>query len=181
MVIQVWDVGTEAGEDQALVGTHLGRAQQVQSLAEALGIAGAVGHAQQLAGIGVGPRMVGATEAEGVARLLPADGIGAVSTHVQQHVDLVFGPAGDDHRLGADASGDVVARVGYLALVGDIDPAVLEDVVQLLLKDVWVRVDIRMHSEVGGAFLHKVSNPRRFGLHVSCHVPLLLEPQIGGG
>ncbi len=43
--------------------------------------------------------------------------------------------AGDHHRLAADVGGEVVAGVGNLRLMGEVDPVALEDVLHLQLED----------------------------------------------
>ena len=48
---------------------------------------------------------------------------------------------GDHDRLPADVGGEVVAGVGHLAFVGQVDPVALEDVLDLELEDLLVGED----------------------------------------
>ena len=76
-----------------------------------------------------------------VVRFASAEHRAPVRAGVDQAVQLAAAVAGDHHRLAADVGGEVVAGVGNLCLVGEVDPVALEDVLHLQLEDVLVGED----------------------------------------
>jgi hypothetical protein len=58
-----------------------------------------------------------------------------VGTGVDQGVQLAVLVAGDHDRLAAHGGGEVVARLGHLALVGQEQPVAFEDVLHLQLEE----------------------------------------------
>ena len=57
---------------------------------------------------------------------------------IGQRVELAVLAAGDDDRLAADEDGQVVVDIGDLALVREVDPVALEDVLHLELEQLLV-------------------------------------------
>ena len=91
-------------------------------------------------------------ERAAVIRLASADHCAAVRARVDETVQLAVTVAGDDHRLAAYIGGEVVAGVRQLALVGEVDPIALEDVLHLQLEDVFVGEDAAVgaiHARLG--------------------------------
>ena len=76
-----------------------------------------------------------------VVRFASAEHRAPVRAGVDQAVQLAAAVAGDHHRLAADVGGEVVAGVGNLCLVGEVDPVALEDVLHLQFEDVLVGED----------------------------------------
>ena len=76
-----------------------------------------------------------------VVRFASAEHRAPVGAGVDQAVQLAAAVAGDHHRLAADVGGEVVAGVGNLCLVGQVDPVALEDVLHLQFEDVLVGED----------------------------------------
>ncbi|SPE59226.1 hypothetical protein ECMM28_4430 [Escherichia coli] len=72
-----------------------------------------------------------AGEAALVAMLLAAEHRAPVRAGIDDRVELARFVARDDDRLTADAGREIVVVLRYLALVGEIDPVPLEDVLHL--------------------------------------------------
>jgi hypothetical protein len=75
-----------------------------------------------------------AGEGAPVVLLATAEHRALVAAGVDQRVQLTFFVTRDHDRLPADVGGEVVVVVGQLALVGEVDPVALEDVLHLQLE-----------------------------------------------
>ncbi len=93
---------------------------------------------EQLAVVVERPAVEGAGEGGPVVLLAPAEHRALVAAGVDQRVQLAVLVAGDHDRLPAHVDRQVVVVVRQLALVGQVDPVALEDVLHLQLEDVGV-------------------------------------------
>ena len=116
---------------------------------------GVVGAAEELAGIAAG--------VDGDARAL-------VRTAVIEDVHHPVGVAHHQHRLLADRGAVVVAGIGHLAVMADIDPGVGEQVLHLQVED--LLVDINVAMDLG--LPHQVAD-RRCVRPVLAHAPSPLD------
>ncbi|MNP05902.1 hypothetical protein D3C76_978650 [compost metagenome] len=122
------------GEDHAGVALHAQAGQRQLGLVEDVLVAVRIRQRAQLAVQAVGPAVVRAGEAGGVALVLLAHGGATVPAAVLQHVDVVLLVAHHDHRTAADGGGLEVTGVAHFALVGDPHPGAVENLVQLDLE-----------------------------------------------
>ena len=138
-------VGVEAAEQEAAVAVEAGDLGHVVRAArvEGVRVAGAVGvlDLEQGAVVAERPAVERAGQRRAVVGLAPADHRAAVRARVDQAVQFAVLVAGDHDGLTADVGGEVVAGVGQLALVGQVDPVALEDVLHLQLEDLLVGED----------------------------------------
>jgi hypothetical protein len=51
-----------------------------------------------------------------------------------------------DHRLAAEFGGDVIARIGHLAHMADIEPGAAENALHFQLEEVGIGVHAPMHA-----------------------------------
>src|SRR3990172_6230493 len=114
--------------------------------------------------------MIGAHELGRVPLFGAAYDAAAVPACVEQHVHLAILVARDDHRQSADGANLVIAGMGYLAVVRDIDPGLLEDVAHLGVEDVRIAINLRAHAEIirrriDDAILVGASGPECRALH----------------
>ena len=93
----------------------------------------------------VGPAVVGAHEAGGVALLRPADGVATVAAGVNQDLRVAVGVAHDDDAVLADEGHEEVAGVGDLRFVGHEVPGPGEDPLHLEIVDVPVGEDAAIY------------------------------------
>lgn len=96
------------------------------------------------------PAVERARQGHPVVGLAPADHGAAVCARIDQAVQVAVLVAGDDDGLAADVGGEVVARIRHLALVGEVDPVALEDVLHLEFEDVLVGEDAPVGPEHAG-------------------------------
>src|SRR5262249_49075756 len=101
--------------------------EAVSNLVETFGIGIVTRHARERAVIAVGPAMIDAHEAAGVALALGAHDRAAMPAGVEQAVKLALLVAHEDHRPAGDLAGAEVARFLELRGMPDIDPAAPED------------------------------------------------------
>ena len=85
--------------------------------------------------------MVGAAEDVSVATFVLTNDVAAVGAAVEKEVDGAIFVANHDDGLAAYLLGAVVAGLGDLALVADVDPGAVPDVGKLLFEDVGVAVE----------------------------------------
>ncbi|MCY1295531.1 hypothetical protein D9M70_448760 [compost metagenome] len=128
------------GEDHAGVALHAQAGQRQLGLVEDVLVAVRVRQRTQLAVQGVGPAVVRAGEAGGVAPVLLANRGATVAATVFQDVDLALLVAHHDHRATADGCGLEVAGIADFAFVGDPHPGAVEDLFQLDLEQCGVGV-----------------------------------------
>jgi hypothetical protein len=69
----------------------------------------------------------------------------AVAARVDKGVQLAIAVTRDKYRLAAHISREVIVLVGDLALVREIDPVALEDVLHLEFEDLRVGEDVPCH------------------------------------
>src|SRR5262249_14135415 len=67
-------------------------------------------------------------------------------TAVEQHLHAAVAMAAHDHRMAAQISGDVVARVWHLAAVPHEQPGAAEDALHLELEQIRVGVDAPVNT-----------------------------------
>ncbi len=130
---QILDSRVEAGEHESPVTVHPGHRLQGQGReVELFAVRLPVGDPHQ-ASLGVeGPGVVEARERLGVAGLLPADHRTPMGAGVVEDVYPAGpGPPDHEHRPAADRPAYVVARVGHLRLVTDVEPRMAEHPLQL--------------------------------------------------
>ena len=77
-----------------------------------------------------------------VRALVAAEHCTAVTARIDEGVQLAGAAAGDKDRLTAHRGGEVVVVVRDLALVGEVDPIALEDMLHFEFEDIWIRKDI---------------------------------------
>src|ERR1700689_2186338 len=94
--------GGEAAEHESLGGLAPGDAAQGQVEPASAAVPVAVGISQQLAVVAVGPAVIGTAEGAGVAALVRADLVAAVSAAVDQQVNLSLLVPGRDQILRAE-------------------------------------------------------------------------------
>ncbi len=168
-ILQRFGVGVEGGPDHPEVGLGAqGVQREVGLLHHALVTVG-VGDPSQSAVQAVGPVVVGTGEAVRLSPRYIANGGAAVSTTVQQGVEVAFAVPGHDHRLPTDRGGLEASRLGDLALVGHPDPGAVEDLAHLLGEDLRIGVEAAGHPvighQVGGAeLLLRVGAGHQFSL-----------------
>src|SRR5690606_13775494 len=97
---------------------------------EIVGIAVCSRYTDELAGRAIRPAMVGTIESTCVAAFLPAKNGPAVPTGIEKYVNVAMLIAGGNHRLQADHGGFEVAGLRQFALVSNVDPCLVEDIVQ---------------------------------------------------
>ena len=85
-----------------------------------------------------------------------------------KHVHLAVGMAHQQHRLRADRGAEIIAGIGDLAVVADIDPAVREHVLHFELEHLFADIDVAVN------FLLADQRAKRLGVAgISGHAFLL--------
>ena len=103
------------------------------------------------------PGMVRADEqAAGIAFVFVAERGAPMRTSIVQDIDFAVGAAHEKHWLAADHEGDIIARIADLGYMTCIDPGLVEDILELLLKDYFIGVTAAMNA-IG---LHKRTSVR---------------------
>lgn len=130
-------------EDEPLVARHLGHFGQAVVRLDQLAVVEVLEPRDpfQRPVDAVGPAVVGAQEALGVALLGPAHRVAPVRTGVQQRLDGPVLLPHDQHVVPAHDRGEEVARLGDLRLVAQELPRAAEDPLHLQLEDLRVAVD----------------------------------------
>lgn len=169
------DVGVQAAEQESAVALEACDLGQVVAAVgvELFRVAGVarVLDLEQLAVVAEGPAVERAREGRAVVGLAAAQHRSAVAARVDQGVQFAFLVAADDDGLTTDAGGEVVADIRDLALVREVHPIALEDVLHLQLEDLFVGEDIatdlvpsgvgifdECSVEVGAHVLHDVGH-----------------------
>ena len=85
--------------------------------------------------VAIGPAVIGAGKARGIAAVGAAQAIAAMAADIQKGVDLAVAVAHHQHRVLAHIGRVEIAGLGDLALVAQEQPAAGEDLLLLLLVD----------------------------------------------
>ena len=138
----------EGGEDHAVAFMHLELLRavlfefEVRTHAALALVAPPERHAAQIALEVVGPLMIGAHEAVGVAVIVLDEGRRAVGATVDEHVGRAVLAARDHHRLVADVGANEIAGVRNLGAQRDIVPVrAAENLGLLLLIDIGIAIN----------------------------------------
>jgi hypothetical protein len=107
-----------------------------------------------------------------VAALVRAHQVGAVPAPVEQDADLAVLAAHHDDRLQADLPADVIAVVGHFAVVSEIDPDLVEDVVHFLAKQLGIMIEPSVNT-IGLDQFADVDVRRGYGVYGVRHDGLL--------
>jgi hypothetical protein len=145
VLLERLDVFLQGAEEEPAVGLETGDLRQIVRavLVELLGVAGAAGvlDLEQLALVVERPAVERAGEIGPVVRLAPAQHRPAVAARVDQAVQLAILGPGNDHRGPADIRGEVVPDLRDLALMRQVHPVALEDMLHLQLEQLLIRED----------------------------------------
>ena len=132
---QRFNVVVEAGENHSGVAfnaqAHHAELRFVQRIAVALWMR----YPAQRAVEAIAPAVIRAGKTVRFPAAMFADGGGAVAAAVEQHVDIAFAIAHDDHRLGTHHRGFIAAGVRDFALVGDPYPGTVKNVVDFEVEN----------------------------------------------
>jgi hypothetical protein len=104
--------------------------------------------ATQLSVKTVRPGVVGTGESIGLSCALLAEAGATVAAPIDQSVKRPLAVPGDDDRVPTDVSRFEAAGTGKLALMGDSDPGVLEDVLHLKFEDLRGGIDPCGHTVI---------------------------------
>ena len=133
---QVHGVGVVADEDEAAVGVDMGRGEEAEvGLVEPLGVACLVGDADEFTTTVEGPSVVEALEYLAVALVVAADEGAAVAAGVVEDAYLAVAGADEEEGASAHLATAVVAGVGDLGLVTEVEPAAVEEALAFQLQD----------------------------------------------
>ena len=104
-----------------------------------------------------------------VAAFKLADGRSSVRTGVDERADLTGLVTHEDDRLAAHAGRKEIVRPGKLALMRQVDPTALEDVLHLQIEDARVPEHVPVHRK------HTLLRPVH---NVVAHVPLKVSDRL---
>src|SRR6266567_7760000 len=127
----------KGGKQQALVVVQLRHRVEAPALPVQFAVIGflEVGHASEPPVIAIGPAVIGAGEARGIAAIGAAQPVAAMAADVEKGVDLARAVAHHQHRVLAHISREEVARLRDLALVAQKEPAACENPLLLFFVD----------------------------------------------
>src|SRR5260370_5169861 len=132
-------IRVEASEQEAAISLEPRDLLQIVRafIVELLGITGAVRilHLQQLSGIAECPAVERAGEGRLVATLVTAKHRATVTAGIDERVELVVFVAGDKDGLSSDPSCEIIVLVRNLALMREIHPVSLKQVLHLQFKE----------------------------------------------
>ena len=141
--------------------------QPVRLFIKRFPVSGRVGDALQGATQVIAPAMIGTGKRAGVAALRRADGRATMRAAVEEGRYIVICAAHQDDRLGADLARNKVPRLGDFTVVTNEDPAAVENLFQLIGKNMRVGVQRPMDplvlnkgvvlDRINGSLLH--TNP----------------------
>ena len=118
------------------------------------------------------PGMVGADDAlADIAAAVAVEHGAAMRAAVVEHAHRAVGMAHHDHRLAADLHRPVVADIRHLALVPDIGPHLVEDVLHLELENRRIGID----AAVNAIGLHRLGDIQA---DICSHRDLPLSPHL---
>ena len=164
-------LGIEGGEPQPLVIVELRHRREAPAVAVELVMIGLlqIRHAGQPAVIAVGPAVIGAGEARGVAAVGAAQPVAAMPADIEKGVHLAAGVAHDQHRVLAHVGGEEIAGPRDLAVVAQEQPAARENLPQLLLVN--LRLDEDPPADQPAFGIDQLFNVRRDSRrHFGCSV-----------
>ena len=142
MVLEARSMRGQAGEHEAAVFADARGAGEVEVRAiEAIAAAFRHRHAHELAVGVVVPAVIAADEPLGVALAFVHHLGAAMGAAIEQHVDAVVVMPRHDDGLAAEFGRDVVARVGDLAGVADVQPGAPEDALHFEFEDIRIGID----------------------------------------
>jgi hypothetical protein len=148
MLGEGWAFLPEAGEDEAPIARYPRCwPESVRALVEG-GIAARVGHAEQRTVEVVGPAVIRTGERSGVTAFEGAHHRTPVRAPVDEDGDAAVLTAHHDDGLGAEKTGDEVARARDFAVVTDEDPSSMEDPLHLVGEDTWIGIEGRVDAVV---------------------------------
>jgi hypothetical protein len=133
-------IGLDAGLDQT-------EGRSVERVVIGLGFAGDV---FERAIVAVGPAVIGAHEALGVAIVDAAHAVAAVAAHVQERVEPALSVAGQDDRVLAHVGVKEIVDRRHQALVPDHQPGAPEDLLHLVVVDCLLAEDRAVDFAGGG-------------------------------
>jgi len=133
VVDEIFYVGVVAREDQASVRLHPRHLDEpILGLVERRTVGLLVGHADERAVGVVRPCVIEALERLGVAAIASTDGGAAMPAAIREHAHLSRRPAASEEQLPLpNRPANEVAAHGHLGLVTDIEPAAVEDPLDL--------------------------------------------------
>ncbi len=147
MLFQARTVGCHVAENEAAIaGDARNFGEPMIFALERRAVARRHRHAQQAAVIGIGPGVIGAAEETAVADLVLTHGGAAMAAAVHERGHAAVREPRNDDGMTTDVGGLVVALLGDLAIVPEIDPGAIEDPLHLERKDLGVGVDRAMHG-----------------------------------
>ncbi len=143
-------LGIERGEPQPLVLVELRYRHEAPVLPVKFVVVGLleIRHAGELAVIAVGPAVIGAGEAGGVASVGAAEPVATVAADVEESTDLAGGVAHHKHWVFGHPGGEKVARQRDLAVMAEEEPAARKDPRQLLIIDLRLDKDAAAEKSV---------------------------------
>src|SRR5204862_7950320 len=98
----------------------------------------------------VGPAVIGAHKALGVAVVDATHAVAAVAAHVQQRVQPALPVAGQDDRVFAHIGVKEIVGLGHQALMPDHQPGAPEDLLHLVVVDRLLAEDAAVELAVDG-------------------------------
>src|SRR5258708_6719004 len=127
----------KGGKQQALVIVQLRHRVEAPALPLQFALIGflEVRHARAAPVIAVGPAVIGAGEARGIAAIGAAEAIAAMAADIEEGADLAGGVSHHQHRVLAHIGRKEVTRLRNLALVAQKEPAARENPLLLLFVD----------------------------------------------
>src|SRR5216683_2257539 len=145
MLFQGRPFSRKRAKHEAAIGLHARDAAERQLRLVLAFVAVGEGVADQTAVTGEGPGMKRACEGARVALVVGTDLVAAMRAAIEQKVDLALLVARHDDGLRADRLDDVIVRLRHLALVPDIDPGAIPDVLQFRFEDRGIAVKRAMY------------------------------------
>src|SRR5208283_4690553 len=136
-------LGVESGEEQPLVAVELRHRLETPALALQFAVIGFLEprHADQPPVVAVGPAMIGAGEARGIAGISTAQPVAAMAADIQEGVHLARAVAHHENRVFAHIGRKEITGLRDLAFMAQEKPTAGEDPLLLLLIDLGLDVD----------------------------------------
>jgi len=109
--------------------------QPALGLAKSFGIAVGIGNSDQLAAVVVGPAMIEAHERAGITGVGAANQRAAMQAGIDEHSHFAVAAMRHEKRAAGNRAADVIARLGHLGFMSDVQPGAIEDEFALKLQD----------------------------------------------